>query len=65
MDAIKYLLERYEIGDLANENAIGIFRNGELQELFNTLVESGKKGQPEALNFSEFNSITDYQGLYI
>jgi hypothetical protein len=49
MDAIKYLLDRYEIEDPANENEIGTFKNSELQDLFNTLIETGKAGKIEAL----------------
>ncbi len=49
MDAIKYLLDRYEIKDPVVEDEIGTFKNSELQDLYNTLVEDGKKGRVEAL----------------
>jgi len=49
MDAIKYLLDRYDIEDPAKDTEIGIFRNKELQDLFNTLIETGKEGKIEAL----------------
>lgn len=49
MDAIKYLLDRYGIEDPASENEIGIFKNRELQDLFDSLIETGKEGKIEAL----------------
>jgi hypothetical protein len=49
MDAIKYLLDRYGLDDPAKENEIGSFSNTELQELYNTLIEKGKKSRVDAL----------------
>lgn len=49
MDAIKYLLERYELDDPVANNEIGVFKNPELQELFDKLTEQGKVGATEAL----------------
>lgn len=49
MDAIKYLLDRYAIEDPANESEIGVFKNNDLQDLFNTLIKTGEAGKIEAL----------------
>ena len=41
MDAVKNLLHRYGIDDPAANNAEGVFSDGDLQELYNFLIESG------------------------
>lgn len=76
MDAIKYLLDRYDIEDPANEEEIGSFKNNELQDLFNTLIESGEKEKIAALKVGalieekdildldhELNDIVDNQDI--
>lgn len=42
MDAIKFLLDRYEIADPASGKNAGEFQNSELQELYIKLTEAGK-----------------------
>jgi hypothetical protein len=49
MDAIKVLLDRYELTDpISNEN--GIFTNPDLQTLYNDLIARGSQSLAEALN---------------
>jgi hypothetical protein len=49
MNAIKYLLDRYQLDDPAADSETGVFKNTELQELYNTLIQSGKESEIEAL----------------
>lgn len=48
-NAVKILLERYSIEDPVQTNEVGIFTNVELQELYNSLIESGNNSLVEAL----------------
>jgi hypothetical protein len=43
MDAIKILLENYEIEDPIVSNEIWVFSNEKLQTLYNELLEKGEK----------------------
>jgi hypothetical protein len=49
MDAIKYLIDTYQLDDPVGENPVGVFRNEELQELYNSLIERGIRSREEAL----------------
>lgn len=49
MNAIKYLLDRYQLDDPAADSETGVFKNTELQELYNTLIQSGKESEIAAL----------------
>jgi hypothetical protein len=49
MDAIKYLIDTYELEDPVGENPPGVFQNEELQLLYNELIEQGAAGRSEAL----------------
>jgi hypothetical protein len=49
MDALKTLLDRYEIDDPVGENSIGVFKNETLQGLYKTLIEQGSVSLLEAL----------------
>ena len=49
MDAIKYLLDSYELEDPVGDNEIGVFENEELQDLYNTLIEQGNESVIAAL----------------
>lgn len=49
MDAIKYLIDTYELEDPVGENPPGVFQNEELQELYNELISQGSAGKSEAL----------------
>jgi hypothetical protein len=48
-DAIKYLLEKYEIPDPVGNDSSGVFKNVILQDLYNTLIEQGSISLIEAL----------------
>lgn len=48
-DAIKTLLNKYEIEDPVVNDEIGVFQNSDLQTLYNSLVEKGKVSLVEAL----------------
>ena len=49
MDAIKFLLDSYELEDPVGDNEIGEFENEELQVLYNTLLEQGNESLVAAL----------------
>ena len=49
MDAIKYLIDTYELEDPVGENPPGVFQNKDLQLLYNELIEQGAAGRAEAL----------------
>lgn len=48
-DAIKVLLERYDIKDPVTSNAVGIFTSKTMQDLYNNLTAQGKVSLAEAL----------------
>lgn len=48
MDAVKYLMDRYELED-SSTNQAGKFTNPELQALYTSLVERGSKSLAEAI----------------
>ena len=48
-DAIKSLIDRYELGDPAASKDIGLFTDPTLQDLHDTLVEEGKQSLSSAL----------------
>ena len=47
MDAIKYLIDTYELEDPVGGNPPGVFQNEELQELYNQLISQGSSGRSE------------------
>ncbi len=49
MATVKTLLDRYGLPDPAAGNPVGVFKNPELQTLYNTLVARGKASLSEAL----------------
>jgi len=49
MDAIKYLIDTYELSDPVGDNPPGVFQNEELQVLYDELIEKGSKSREEAL----------------
>ncbi len=49
MDAIKYLIDAFDIEDPVGENPEGVFQNEELQELYDVLIEKGSTSREEAL----------------
>lgn len=50
MNAIKYLIDTYQLDDPVGENPVGVFLNEALQELYNTLIERGSSSREEALS---------------
>jgi hypothetical protein len=49
MDAIKYLIDTYDLDDPAAKNPAGVFQNAQLQELYNVLIEKGSPSREDAL----------------
>ncbi|MCD6291540.1 MAG: DUF2202 domain-containing protein [Anaerolineae bacterium] len=49
MDAVKALLDRYNLSDPAADKAVGEFTNPKLQDLYNQLVEEGNKSLESVL----------------
>ena len=49
MDAMKRLLDRYNLEDPVGEDVPGVFQNEELQKAYNELVEKGSKSIGDAL----------------
>jgi hypothetical protein len=49
MDAIKYLIDTYELEDPVGGNPEGVFQNLELQELYDELIKTGSESREEAL----------------
>ena len=49
MDAIKYLIDTYELTDPVGDNPEGVFQNEILQSLYNELIETGSVSEVEAL----------------
>jgi hypothetical protein len=48
MDAILHLLTKYNLPDPVGDNGVGVFTDGDLQVLYNNLVETGLTGILEA-----------------
>lgn len=63
MDAIKYLLDRYEIEDPVGEDIQGSFKNEHLQKLYDQLIEAGKVNRVEALKAGALIEETDILDL--
>ena len=49
MDAIKYLIDIYDLEDPVGDNPEGVFQNEDLQELYDALIEIGSTSREEAL----------------
>jgi hypothetical protein len=65
MDAILHLLNRYEINDPASDTEIGEFKNKDLQNLYDQLIEQGSKGVIEALRVGALIEETDINDIQI
>jgi len=63
MDAIKFLLDRYEIKDPAEGKSDGEFTNIELQQLYNNLILKGKESVTEALKVGALIEEVDIRDL--
>ncbi len=64
MDAVKALLDRYELEDPAMGNAQGIFHDPELQKLYLALVKKGKKSRIDAYIVGATIEDLDIRDLY-
>ena len=49
MNAIKYLIDLYGLEDPVGEDLPGVFKNTELQELYDALIEQGRESKEAAL----------------
>lgn len=49
-EAVRDLLEKYNISDPVTDDAIGVFKNSNLQSLYDTLVARGNASEVEALS---------------
>ncbi len=49
MDAIKILIDKYELEDSMESNEIGIFKSPEFQKLYDDLIAKGMKSEIDAL----------------
>ena len=63
MDAVKFLLGRYNIEDPAEGKEYGEFENSELQDLYNDLTESGSENVIAALKVGALIEETDIRDL--
>ncbi len=48
-EAIRDLLNKYNLTDSVIDDSVGVFQNQDLQTLYNSLVETGKKSKTDAL----------------
>lgn len=49
MDAVKMLLDRYDIEDPITDMTVGVFQSEEIQGLYDKLVDQGKQSVEEAI----------------
>lgn len=49
MDAIKYLIDKYNLEDPVGDNPEGSFQNGDLQQMYLQLIEMGSASEVDAL----------------
>jgi len=63
MNAIKYLLDIYELEDPAAGNDVGVFSNPELQTLYDDLIEMGSIDEISALQVGVLIEETDIADL--
>ncbi len=50
IDAVRLILDKYEIYDPSYNNSVGIFENEELQDLYDALIEQGSLSTVDALS---------------
>jgi len=63
MDAVKYLLKKYNIDLPVPSDDIGAFDNEELQALYDELIEKGKESLKDALEVGVLIEETDIEDL--
>lgn len=64
MDAVKVLLDKYDMPDPITNPARGEFTDTELQELYNSLIEQGNKSLVDALKVGATIEDLDIKDLY-
>jgi hypothetical protein len=65
MDAVMGLIDTYGLEDPVGDNAIGVFENPELQEMFNDLVNTGSESVEAALSVGALIEEVDIEDLHI
>ncbi len=63
MNAIKRMLEKYDLPVPATEDEVGKFENEDLQALYNELIAQGKSSLADALNVGVLIEETDIKDL--
>ncbi len=63
MDAIKLLIDRYELTDPVGDHGYGVFTNPDLQALYDTLVGKGSVSEIEALKVGALIEEVDINDL--
>lgn len=63
MNAVKTLIDRYNLNDPVKDNTVGKFTNLEFTKLYNSLVEKGKKSLTEALTVGALIEDLDIKDL--
>jgi hypothetical protein len=63
MDAVKRLLDKYDLTDPVGDNAIGEFANAELAALYESLLTQGLRGVKEAFKVGVQVEETDIRDL--
>ena len=63
IDAIEYLVNRYNLDVPLTLNTQGVFENEELQSLYNTLIEKGEQSLVDALEVGVMIEETDISDL--
>lgn len=70
-DAVKNLLDKYNVADPVTTDVIGQFENADLQDIYNTKIDTGKASLIEALKLGalieeiDIKDIKDAQDAYI
>ncbi len=64
MDAVKELLDKYNLTDPVNDSSVGIFTAPELQELYTALMEKGSSSLIDALQVGATIEDLDIKDLY-
>ncbi|MFE3845681.1 DUF2202 domain-containing protein [Thermoplasmatota archaeon] len=63
MDAIKNLIDKYNLFDPVGDNPIGIFENNDIQELYNILISHGEISLINALSVGRFIEEYDIEDI--
>lgn len=64
MDAVRFLIDRYQLADPVGVNGIGVFVDSSLQDLYNTLLAKGNVSAIEALTAAAMIEEVDIADLH-